>query len=175
MNASGNCTMLLQVGSALGCGPPGHSWSRVPDHMDSQARWLLAAKATNCWALAMVKISSLVSFTPIIGVTAKPASCRPNPAWTPQPGWAPAGRISKAPKVPPKASSQLPRRRLTARLGRRDQESDNKPRLLDQEEPADEAVRVQVVQQARPGEQHSSGRSRDVHQDPDQAAGSGRK
>jgi hypothetical protein len=31
---------------------------------------LLAANATSCWALATVKISSLVSFTPIIGVTA---------------------------------------------------------------------------------------------------------
>jgi hypothetical protein len=31
---------------------------------------LLAANAASCWALATAKISSLVSFTPIIGVTA---------------------------------------------------------------------------------------------------------
>src|SRR6185437_2716314 len=70
MKASGDCTMLLQVGSALGWAPPGHSWSRPADHMDSQARCLLAANATSCCALASVKTSSLVSLTPIIGVTA---------------------------------------------------------------------------------------------------------
>src|SRR5580698_4659497 len=70
MNACGDCVMLLQVGWALGWVPPGHCWSRAADHMDSHARCLLAAKATSCWALAMVKISSLVSLTPIMGVTA---------------------------------------------------------------------------------------------------------
>ena len=38
--------------------------------MDSQARCLLAADAAKLCALATEKISSLVSFTPIIGVTA---------------------------------------------------------------------------------------------------------
>jgi hypothetical protein len=65
MNSSGVCTMLLQVGSADGCAPPGHSVSRPADHMDSQARCLLAANAASCCALATVKISSLVSLTPI--------------------------------------------------------------------------------------------------------------
>src|SRR5208337_3789251 len=70
MNWSGVWTMLLHVGEAKLCAPPAHSVSRVADHMDSQARCLLAAKAASCCALATVKISSLVSFTPIIGVTA---------------------------------------------------------------------------------------------------------
>ena len=64
MNASGDGTIPLPVGWALGCAPPGHGRSRAADHMDSHARCLLAAKAASSWALAMVKISSLVSFTP---------------------------------------------------------------------------------------------------------------
>src|SRR5215475_4774029 len=70
MNSCGVWTMLLQVGDAEPCAPPGHWVSLAADHMDSQARCLLAANATSCCALAGVKISSLVSLTPIIGVTA---------------------------------------------------------------------------------------------------------
>src|SRR5580692_4151877 len=70
MNWSGVCTMPLQVAEAVGWAPPGHSLSLPADQMDSQARCLLAANASSCWALATVKISSLVSLTPIIGVTA---------------------------------------------------------------------------------------------------------
>src|SRR5258708_473258 len=62
--------MPLHVGCAKSSVPPGHSVSLAADHMDSQARCLLAANAASCWALATVKISSLVSFTPIMGVTA---------------------------------------------------------------------------------------------------------
>jgi hypothetical protein len=51
--------------------------------------------------------------------TARPASCRPSPATTPQCGWAPAGRNSTPANVPPNASSQLPGFRLTAAAGRR--------------------------------------------------------
>src|ERR1700744_4688956 len=70
MNWSGVWTMPLQVGEAKLWAPPGHSVSLAADHMDSQARCLLAANDSSCAALATVKISSLVSFTPIIGVTA---------------------------------------------------------------------------------------------------------
>src|SRR5271163_1709708 len=35
MNASGVCTMLLQVDSAKLSAPPAHSWSRPADHIDS--------------------------------------------------------------------------------------------------------------------------------------------
>src|SRR5258708_28381654 len=62
--------MPLHVGCAKSSVPPGHSVSLAADHMDSQARCLLAANAASCWALATVKTSSLVSFTPIIGVIA---------------------------------------------------------------------------------------------------------
>jgi hypothetical protein len=58
MKANGACAILLQVGWALAWAPPLHSWSRPADHMDSQARCLLAAKLTSCWASESVKISS---------------------------------------------------------------------------------------------------------------------
>src|SRR6185437_11873798 len=70
MNWSADWTMLLQVGEAKPCAPPGHWVSLAADHMDSQARCLVAANAASCCALATVKTSVLVSFTPIIGVTA---------------------------------------------------------------------------------------------------------
>src|SRR5690348_7650527 len=62
--------MLLHVASAKLFAPPEHSLSRPADHIEVHAMPFEPAKDASAEASETVKISSEVSLTPIIGVTA---------------------------------------------------------------------------------------------------------
>src|SRR5690349_18873969 len=74
--------MLLHVGLANDCGPPGQARSRAPDQNASVLRCTVFAKATSCRASAAVNTSVDVSLTPIIGVTETRAQAAASPRFS---------------------------------------------------------------------------------------------